>query len=94
MPEDRVYYNDEWMARGWPERIQQAQKTPTYEIGGKSYRRIPYGKEPDDWNADRLTCHDCCVRKGQLHVPGCDVECCPRCRGQAMCCDCPRPDDP
>jgi hypothetical protein len=24
-------------------------------------------------------CPDCCARPGQLHMPGCDVERCPRC---------------
>ena len=91
---DRVYYNDTWMIRGWPEKIQAAQLTPTYEIGGAVYPRIPYGSEADDWGAERRLCHDCCALKGQLHVPGCDVECCPRCKGQALSCDCLEDEDP
>lgn len=33
-------------------------------------------------------CHDCGCREGELHLPGCDMECCPDCGGQLMVCDC------
>lgn len=33
-------------------------------------------------------CHDCGAPVGALHVPGCDVERCPRCGNQAVGCDC------
>lgn len=38
-------------------------------------------------------CHDCNVAKGQLHHPGCDMERCPKCGGQAIGCDCCAQDD-
>ena len=60
----------------------------TYTIGGKNYLRVPYGSEKQDWNADKQPCHDCRVIKGQLHVPGCDVEQCPACGGQSISCEC------
>ena len=33
-------------------------------------------------------CHDCDVVRGELHLDGCDVEVCPGCGGQFMCCAC------
>ena len=81
------------MSDDWVDRVQEAQEERTYEIFGIAYSRIPYGEESDDWGADRGPCHDCGVVKGQLHLPGCDVERCPACDGQAIGCDCSYSDD-
>lgn len=31
-------------------------------------------------------CHDCGAKPGELHDPGCDMEQCPECGGQLICC--------
>jgi hypothetical protein len=55
----RVVYNGVEMIEGWPERIEEAQKLLNYSIEGVLYPRVPYGAENDDWDADRVPCHDC-----------------------------------
>lgn len=41
----------------------------------------------------RRPCGDCGVVVGEIHLDGCDIEVCPRCAGQYMCCECERPED-
>jgi len=38
-------------------------------------------------------CHDCRVKKGELHLLGCDAERCPNCGGQYISCGCPAAED-
>lgn len=52
----------------------------------RSYQRIRY-----ESNGGR--CHDCGCPLGGLHHPGCDVEECPKCGGQAISCDCTQKKD-
>lgn len=84
----RILHRGVPMIEGWPERIQAAQRMSSWTLSGKSLPRVPYGKEHDDWQADRLPCHDCRVLKSEFHVPSCDVEECPACGDQLISCDC------
>lgn len=72
--------------KGWGKEIAKAQLEPTVKLGGNLLRRIPFGSEVPAWGGSK--CHDCEVKVGQLHVPGCDVERCPRCSGQLISCEC------
>ena len=83
----------------WIDDYSQSQKEKTVVFAGKRYRRIRFGTEPiprdasDNFKtiwAEVITrpCHDCGVVAGELHLDGCDMERCPRCDGQYMCCDC------
>lgn len=45
--------------------------------------RVRFGAEERDWGP---VCGDCGVAEGQFHVPGCDIERCPRCGAQLITC--------
>lgn len=52
-------------------------------LSGGSYPRIRYRTR-----AAVERCGDCGTPRGGLHHPGCDMETCPRCRGQLISCGC------
>lgn len=52
------------------------------KINGKVYlRNVQY----HDINT---RCHDCGIVNGKIHHFGCDMERCPKCKGQMLSCDC------
>jgi hypothetical protein len=46
---------------------------------------IPY--DPEHGGGDQR-CHDCNIKRGGFHHPGCDMERCPKCKGQIISCGC------
>lgn len=72
----------------WPAQLEEAQRQTTVCIAGRTRTRIRYGREGAGWADSTDPCHDCAAISGELHVPGCDMERCPACRGQAISCGC------
>ena len=72
------------VASFWPAKIEQAQQQTTYVV---NIPRIRYGDESWKSRSD-IPCGDCGAIKGEFHVPTCDLEQCPLCRGQALGCGC------
>jgi hypothetical protein len=83
----RVLYRGVPVMEGWPEKILAAQKIVSLKLEGRDIPRIRYGKEESGWNSN-VPCHDCGILEGEFHVPNCDVEECPVCRGQLLSCEC------
>ena len=88
----QLYYYFEYF-----EEFQESQKQKTIKLGSNIFRRIKYGSEKwidkdgiiiDGLEFSKRPCHDCAAVSGQYHCIGCDVEQCPKCKGQLLSCDC------
>lgn len=66
--------------------------TAPVRIGGVDFQPIRWGDESRRHNMVTFHCHDCGTPPGGVHHPGCCVERCPACLGQALGCECN--DDP
>jgi len=53
-----------------------------------SETRANYGRDDNGNPIENKRCHDCNVKIGGVHHPGCDVEECPKCHGQLISCGC------
>lgn len=85
---EEIEYNGVMVVKGWPEKIIAAQKLKTLVMDGRRRSRIRYGSEKNSEQDYALPCGDCAVIRGQLHVPLCDSEQCPKCLGQLLSCGC------
>lgn len=59
-----------------------ANKSINFQVGGV-VDSIPYHNDDPEGR-----CHDCNVKSGGYHHPGCDMERCPKCGGQLISCGC------
>lgn len=50
---------------------------------GKKLESVPYVCRKGNYK-----CRDCGVLPGKYHHPGCDMEICPKCKGQLISCRC------
>lgn len=83
-------YNSEEVHHLFPKDFIEAKYINEYLIKGELYTRVKYGEEQyqDEIRHTKETCAECMVKLGEFHVPGCDWEECPKCSGQAICCEC------
>lgn len=57
-------------------------KMKTISVGGLNH---PLAGRQGAWDFLQV-CHDCNVKEGEIHEPGCDMETCPICGGQLISC--------
>lgn len=90
MGNDAVEFFGQPMPEDWADMLRRSQEETHYSDASGSYPRVPYGAETfrDPSEAREQPCRHCQTIYGKLHEPACDFEECPKCRWQAMSCDC------
>lgn len=79
--------------------IEENQKYHFYIENGTKYNRVVYGTEkerfPELFSSERQGavyeykyCDDCLAKIGEYHGEHCDLEICPKCKGQRISCGC------
>lgn len=90
--QESIVYNGREIHKAFVQEIIEAQTLTHYVIDCVPIERVKYGEEKRwleiDSSYSDIACHDCAVVKGQYHVPGCDVEACPKCNKSAIVCGC------
>ena len=82
-----VGYHGVLMSAEWPQEIEEAQELCEYLMHGQRLSRVPCSAGAEVAEPTGL-CQECGVKVGQLHVPGCRHEQCPRCQGILVECAC------
>ena len=81
--------NGQKVMPGWGKKLDQAQKFRiiSNDLPGQFEQKSPTAYIRVRHQGSHV-CGDCAADPGQLHVPGCDVEKCPKCKGQLISCGC------
>lgn len=82
-----VEYNGVLMPSDWPKEIEEAQEIKGYMMHATAWDRIAHSGGNGEGEQGSV-CQECGVTMGQLHVPGCPQEHCPRCSGVLVECGC------
>jgi hypothetical protein len=89
------YYDEFSFAQKHPEEMLHSVQYSRIRYGDEDWRDEndePYkdrdGTPYDHYERASKPCGDCAAVRGQLHVFMCDIEQCPRCKGQRLSCDC------
>lgn len=79
-----------WSCCGQPRRA--GVETCTVEVveipGAEADETLPSVPYAPDYGGANQRCHDCGIKPGGYHHPGCDMERCPKCEGQLISCGC------
>jgi hypothetical protein len=63
MAQSMVEFRGGQVVEGWPERVEEAQRLPSYTFQGVPLPRIRYGNEMNECGAIAHPCNDCSVAK-------------------------------